>query len=175
MSAKVVLIGPMASGKSKIGRRVASRLGALRIDTDKVFVAEHGDITKFFARYGEEAFRDREEEIVADALGTDAVVSLGGGAVLRPRTQAALRDEHVVYLTVSSAAVGPRLLLGKRPLVADEGVSAWNRIFEERRPIYESLARRTYDTSRGNLDEIAADIVDWINSGYTSEKKSGLR
>jgi len=47
--ALAVLIGPMASGKSKIGRRVANELGVDNIDTDKTIVAEHGSITDIFA------------------------------------------------------------------------------------------------------------------------------
>ena len=170
MTARVVLIGPMASGKTKVGKRVAKRLGATRFDTDKMFVADHGTIADFFAVEGEPAFRALEAGYVAQATEHDAVVSLGGGAVLEPTTQTLLEKLPVVLLTVSAEAVESRLGDGKRPLVAD-GVAAWVKIFEARRPIYERLANRTYDTSRGNLDEIAEDIAAWIESGYTAEQR----
>ena len=170
MGARVVLIGPMASGKTKIGKRVAKLLGAQRLDTDKMFVAEHGVIADFFAVEGEPAFRKLEAGYVAQATAQDAVVSLGGGAVLDDGSQKVLEQLPVVLLTVSPEAVESRLGDGKRPLVAD-GVSSWIKIYEARRPIYERLAKRTYDTSRGNLDEIAADIATWVESGYTSEQK----
>lgn len=174
MAARVVLIGPMAAGKTKIGKRIAKLIDAPRLDTDKIFVAEHGIIAEFFAREGEPAFRAIEAAIVRDAIATDSVVSLGGGAVLDEQSQQLLADAYVVYLTVSPEAVAERLTEGKRPLVADEGVVAWERIFAARKPIYERLAKRTYDTSRGNLDAIAEDIAAWIASGYTQEKRAGL-
>lgn len=174
MTARVVLIGPMAAGKTKIGKRVARALGAVRYDTDKMFVAEHGDIAPFFADQGEPAFRTIEAQLVATACADDAVVSLGGGAVLAESTQKLLSTLPVVYLTVSAEAVASRLDGDKRPLVAQEGVVAWQRIFEQRKPLYEALAKRTYDTSRGNLDEIADDIATWILSGYTTEKQVAL-
>ena len=170
MPARVVLVGPMAAGKTKIGKRVAKLLDAQRLDTDKMFVADYGAITDFFAAQGEPAFRALEASYVAQACATDSVVSLGGGAVLDAGTQALLADAPVVLLTVSPEAVESRLGDGKRPLVAD-GVESWIRIYEERRPIYERLAKRTYDTSHIPLDSIAEDIAHWVSSGYTAEQK----
>jgi shikimate kinase len=160
----------MASGKTKVGKRVASILGSKRFDTDKMFVADHGPISEFFAHEGESAFRALESQYLAEATSQDAVVSLGGGAVLDVHSQELLADLPVVLLTVSPDAVESRLGDGKRPLVAS-GVETWVQIYEARRPIYERLAKRTYDTSRGNLDEIATDIAAWISSGYTSTQK----
>lgn len=171
MTARVVLIGPMAAGKTKVGKRVSSLLGAPRLDTDKMFVAEQGEIATFFSKHGEDEFRRIEEALVARAVATDSVVSLGGGAVLARGTQARLAELPVVYLTVSPDAVAERLEGGKRPLVAHGGVDAWLKIFEARRPLYERLATRTYDTSRGNLDEISRDIVEWITNGYPAESE----
>ncbi len=173
MPALVVLIGPMASGKTKIGKRIARQLGALRLDTDSMFVAEHGAIADFFSTSGEDEFRRLEAQYVATAIAQDAVVSLGGGAVLSPDTQALLEDAHVVSLHVSDTAVESRLGDGKRPLVAD-GMASWKRIYATRRPIYDRLADRTYDTSNNDLDSIAHDIAEWISSGYTAKQKVNL-
>jgi shikimate kinase len=156
MPAQVVLIGPMASGKTKIGKRIARLLNSPRLDSDKMFVASHGPISDYFTANGEQAFRELEAQFVADALASDAVVSLGGGAVLSEKTQELLSSLPVVLLTVSPEAVEERLGDGKRPLVAD-GVESWIKIFQNRRTIYERLASRSYDTSRGNLDDIAQD------------------
>lgn len=169
--ARVVLIGPMASGKTKIGRRVANLLECDAVDTDKLVVAEHGPIADIFETQGESAFRALERAAVRRALDMDAVVSLGGGAVLDRATQADLDISHVVYLTVSKRAVGIRLMSSKRPLVGPGDVTKWAEIFEQRRPIYESLADRTYDTSRGRLDAIASDIADWVRAGYPDKQE----
>lgn len=151
----------MASGKTRIGRRVARLIGAEFIDTDARIVAEHGPIAEIFERDGEEAFRAMERAAVVEALRQQAVVSLGGGAVLHPDTREDLRRYTVVYLTVSPEAVAHRLAAGSRPLVATGGVEAWRRIFEERRSIYEELATVTYDTSRRPIMTIAKNIAHW--------------
>jgi len=157
----LVFIGPMASGKSKIGRRVARALRVPFIDTDSVVVAEHGAITDIFAQHGEEHFRRLERRAVSDALRNRAVVSLGGGAVLDADTQADLRRATVVSLTTTAAAVRNRSKNAKRPLLA-AGPDAWQRIYDERRPIYEALASIHFDSSTRPVDAIAADIVKWV-------------
>jgi shikimate kinase len=156
----LVFIGPMAAGKTKVGRLVARALDVPFIDTDTRIVAEHGPIRKIFERHGEAYFRDLERQAVADALGERAVVSLGGGAVLDAETQAALARCAVVYLSVSAQAVEARLSGGKRPLLRD-GIADWKRIYSERRPIYEALASIRFDTSHRPLDAIADDVVTW--------------
>jgi Shikimate kinase len=163
MSPRAVFIGPMAAGKTKVGKRVARLLGVGFLDTDKVIVARHGAIADIFREQGEPAFRAIERDVVAEALRSDGVVSLGGGAVLDPDTQAALREETVVFLHAPAHVVAGRLALesGKRPLVAG-GIGDWERIFAERRPIYESLADHTVDTSTGRFDDIAKEVAAWL-------------
>ena len=151
----------MAAGKTKIGKRVARALVVPFIDTDKRIVAEYGPISEIFAREGEDYFRVLERAAVVDALGEHAVVSLGGGAVLDAQTQADLAGCTVVYLSVDAAAAASRIGGAKRPLLAD-GVDAWQRIFDERRPIYEALASIQFDTSKRPIDKIADDIVNWV-------------
>lgn len=157
----LVLIGPMASGKSKVGRRVARALDLPFIDTDTRIVADHGPIREIFAKHGEENFRALERQAVADAVAEDAVVSLGGGAVLDPATRAALQRCTVIYLSVSANAVRARIGGGRRPLLKD-GLADWKRIYAERRPLYEALANVRFDTSHRPLDVIARDVVKWV-------------
>ena len=157
----IVFIGPMAAGKSRIGRRVARSLRVPFIDTDKRIVESYGPIAEIFAREGEEYFRIIEREAVDWALGEPAVVSLGGGAVLHAETQADLEDATVVYLSVSRAAVETRLGGSKRPLLAG-GIADWERIYNLRRPIYEALATIRLDTSNRPISGIADEIVNWV-------------
>jgi len=158
----LVFIGPMASGKSKIGRRVARLLRVPFVDTDKTIVAAHGPITEIFAQHGEPHFRELERDAVADALGRGrAVVSLGGGAVLDPATRERLRGTTVVSLSTTAEAVRSRTRNAKRPLLAADP-HAWQRIYDERRPIYDALASIHFDTSTRPVDAIADDIVKWV-------------
>ena len=153
----------MGSGKSKLGKRVAAMLGKPFVDTDRMIVAEHGTIAEIFAQFGEAHFRALERIAVEDALAQDAVVALGGGAILNKQTQADLADRRVALITVSAAAVEPRIVGGKRPLLAG-GIESWKQILESRREIYDRLATRVWDTSSRPLTAIAAEIAIWAAS-----------
>jgi shikimate kinase len=158
----LVLIGPMGAGKTSIGRKVARRLGRPFTDTDAAVVRAHGPIAEIFATRGEETFRMLEREAVHAALADGGVVSLGGGAVLHPDTQAELADHRVVLLTVTPEVVAGRIRDSARPLLAaDDAVTRWSEIYAARRPVYESLAAVTYDTSSGPLSAIVEAIVRW--------------
>jgi shikimate kinase len=164
MGPTAVLIGPPAAGKSRIGRRVAKLLGERFTDTDSRIVAAHGPIADIFAKHGEPHFRALEREAVRDALAGPGVVSLGGGAVLDPDTQAELRRLRVVLLTATADSVRKRIRGAKRPLLASGGVEAWERLVAERTPIYEALATRSWDTSDRPIDQLAGEIADWLRS-----------
>lgn len=156
----VVLIGPPASGKSRIGKRIARVLGTMFIDTDSRVSAAHGPIPDIFATHGEPHFRSLERAEVVSALATDAVVAFGGGAVLDPDTQRDLAVHDVVLFTVDPSAVAARLTNGKRPLVPD--VEAWVRVWERRRDLYQRLADVTFDTTSRPTDDIALEVADWV-------------
>ncbi|AMB60360.1 hypothetical protein AWU67_05195 [Microterricola viridarii] len=165
----------MAAGKSKIGRLVARSLGVPFRDTDKLVTAVHGPISDIFAERGEGAFRVLERQAVSDALQGDAVVALGGGAVLDAATQADLAGHTVVLLTVDRDSVARRLS-GGRPLLdggdADEAVERWASIAEARMPIYESLATVTFNTSARPISHIADDIATWARQRGPGTERS---
>ncbi|WGD36292.1 shikimate kinase [Lysinibacter sp. HNR] len=169
----VVFIGPMASGKSSIGRRVARRLNASFFDTDQSIVAEYGSISDYFRDHGEPAFREIEAAAVRIALrsahdsvlrGIPSIVSLGGGAVLHPGTRSLLEKTNVVLLLTTEEAVIRRSNLKDRPLLAEDP-GAWSRILEARLPLYRSLATVTFDAADRSKDDIADDIVRWFIAG----------
>jgi shikimate kinase len=158
----VVIIGPMGAGKSSVGKRVARSLGVPFTDTDRVIVREHGPIPQLFAERGEPAFRELEAAAVRRAVQTGGVVSVGGGAVMHPETRAAMAGAHVVLLTVTAEAVAPRIVGSDRPRKADGGMTAWQRILDERAPTYAELAHLVLDTSRRPMSRVADDVVAWV-------------
>jgi shikimate kinase len=160
--AAIVLIGPMGAGKTSVGRRVARALGAPFSDTDKIVVRDHGPIPALFATHGEPHFRALERDAVIEGLARGGVVALGGGAVLDPLTRDRLREHRVVLLTVAPHVVASRIHGNERPLLdGEDPLARWQRIFEERRPVYEQTADIAFDTSSGPLARVVDDIVAW--------------
>ncbi|MEB4616229.1 shikimate kinase [Leucobacter sp. M11] len=163
----LVFVGPMAAGKTSIGRRVARELGWEFHDTDARIVAGHGPITEIFAEHGEAHFRALEEEAVRSALtgGAGRIVSLGGGAVLSSATRQLLRGFPVVLLTTTQEAVLSRTNLDKRPLLKDDP-EAWGRIYAERLPLYREVADQTWASERRPKEHIAAEITAWFRANH---------
>src|SRR5258708_15535159 len=93
----IVLTGFMCTGKSEVGRRLAARLGRVFVDTDQLVEREAGkSVAAIFADDGEPAFRARERDAVATAAARrDAVIAVGGGAVLDATNVARLRRAGV--------------------------------------------------------------------------------
>ena len=155
----VVIIGPMAVGKSAIGHQLAQQLGAPFVDTDAVIVAAHGSIADIFAGRGEHAFREIEARTVADVVeaaeGTTTVISLGGGAVLDSGTQQLIGRCTVVYLECDADTVAGRIARNSvRPLLAGDAMGRWTAMFATRKPVYERLADITLDVRHGSVSEL---------------------
>lgn len=156
----IVLIGPPAAGKTRLGKRLAKRLGLPFADTDARVVADHGPISDIFAEHGEPHFRALERAAVAAALSEGGVISLGGGAVLDSDTRADLAGLRVVLLTVQPEAIAQRITGGKRPLVTD--IESWKRLVADRAELYASLANYTADTSSRPIETIVEEIAEWV-------------
>lgn len=161
MTPLAVLIGPPAAGKSRLGKRVAQRLGVPFSDTDKMVATEHGAISEIFARLGESQFREWERDAVREALTRGGIVSLGGGAILDEDTQTDLAACRVILITATPEAIEHRLDAGNRPLLTN-GIESWKTLVAERQPIYDRLADIVVDTSRGTMDSIADDIAERV-------------
>lgn len=158
----IALIGPMAAGKTSLGRKLASRIGRTFADTDRLVALDHGPIPEIFATHGEPAFRQWEAEAVQRALTPGSVVALGGGAVLDARTRALLREQAtIIRVTVDDIAAERRIGGGGRPLVAD-GIADWRRIATEREPLYRELADITVDTSRIPMSRLVDRLEAWL-------------
>lgn len=158
---RVVLIGAPAAGKTRVGKALASALEVPFVDTDAIVANEHGPIPEIFRDRGEPQFREFERDAVVRALKSDGVVSLGGGAVTDARTRSDLTSVKVVLLTISEEAVAPRLNPEKRPLLVG-GLDSWRKLVAERAPLYAEVADVVVDTSHRSADDIALDIVRWL-------------
>ena len=142
----IVLVGPMGVGKTTVGRKLAKTLGVPFVDTDALIVAKHGSIPEIFESQGEPVFRILEEEALAEAISKPGVVATGGGAVVSALSKERLKATTVIYLSTDGKHISSRLQHGSRPLIKD-GLADWKRIYDERKPIYESVANIEIDTS----------------------------
>lgn len=141
------LIGPRASGKTTLGRRLAEALDRPFVDLDAVFLERRGEtIADLVAREGWDAFRQAEADILADVAGTPGqVVATGGGAVLLPKNQEILSQGLVFYLQAAPERLAERLLADmneeQRPKLTELGLKEEIlATLAEREPVYLSLA-----------------------------------
>jgi shikimate kinase len=170
----VVLVGPPGSGKTTVGQVLAALLGVELRDTDHAIEVEQGQsISDIFLGEGEPRFRELERAEVATSLASHAgVLSLGGGAVMDPATAAALAGHTVVFLDVGIADAAKRVGFDRsRPLLALNPRAQWTRMMQTRRPTYERLATFSVQTAGRTPREIAAEIVQRLDTGDTGDQR----
>ena len=165
----IVLVGLMGSGKSAVGRLLAVRLGRPLVDTDALVEAAAGcSIAEIFAAEGEEGFRRREAEAVAQAAaGDNQIIATGGGAVLRAENRAALRRNGlVIWLDAEPESLLRRARaqgLARRPLLAGPDPLARLRdLAAARRPAYAEAAHVRVVTDRRSLQDVVAEIMNIV-------------
>jgi shikimate kinase len=157
-SETIVLIGPMGVGKTTIGRKLAKALKLPFIDSDNLITDDHGPIPAIFEERGETEFRRLEEKAMEKAIANPAVVATGGGAVLSALTRRRLEAVTVIYLSTDGKHIASRLKNGNRPLIKN-GVEDWRRIYEERKPLYESTADFEINTSGQPISSSIQEIL----------------
>lgn len=165
---RAVLVGTMGAGKTTVGRLVAEALGVGFADSDHLVEERAGkSVQDLFVDDGEQAFRALERQVVAAALEShDGVLSLGGGAVLDPATQALLAAHQVVFLRVGLADAVKRVGLGVgRPLLLGNVRSRVKQLLDERTPVYEGLARVVVETDGRTPQDVAAEVLAAITGG----------
>ncbi len=169
-SRPIVLIGPMAAGKTYIGTHLARFYGYEFLDADQLIVERYGEVSEIFEIFGEAHFRELErktiEEVLTSPVYRNTVFSLGGGAPMTDSVAELLRDECVVYILVDAETVTPRITGNKtRPLLQPNPVERWTDIFERRRSRYEELAHFTLDARGGRpITEMTAEIQAYVTA-----------
>lgn len=137
----IVLVGLMGAGKSKIGRRLAARLGLPFFDSDFEIEAAAGEtIEEIFANRGERVFRDGERRVIARLLAQPVqVLATGGGAFMDPATRDVIARRAVsVWLRADLDTLVTRVSRrSNRPLLkAGEPRAILAKLIEQRYPVY---------------------------------------
>ena len=170
MNRSILLIGFMGAGKTTVSRALAGQAHLPELDTDQEIVRRAGmSIPEIFAREGEQAFRNRETDLLRELAAGDAmIISCGGGMAMREENAALMHQAGTVVLLSAS----PETILERvrdddnRPLLrGHKDVPYIRQLMEARRPRYEAAADMTVVTDGRSAEDIAAEILGRLSSG----------
>ncbi len=146
----IFLIGFMGSGKTTLGRKLASRMGYEFIDLDhKLEQRVELSIAEYFSFFGEESFRKLESEVLKKTPYPDnAIISTGGGLPCYfDHMEWMKANGKVIYIKLSPKTLADRLETGKeeRPLLQEKHGDALVAFIEQK------LAEREGFYSQANI------------------------
>ncbi len=164
MKQHIYLIGFMGTGKTTISHKLQQLTQAEEIDMDAWIVEKNGmSINDMFEKYGETYFRDRETDAVREIAGyAPAIVSCGGGAVLRDENTKMMKESgRIVLLTATPETVYERVKDSTdRPLLnGNMNVEHIASLMEKRRELYANACDIKVATDGKTPDESADEIL----------------
>ena len=164
---RLIIIGPMASGKSVVGKKLSKRLDIDFYDTDEEIVKKTGvTISHIFDIEGEDKFRSREMNIFSDLIKKDdCVISTGGGIVLKEENRELLKKGTVLYLKTSIQTQLERTMNDKeRPLLRgkENKEVTLRRMAKFRNPLYEKSSNFIIEET-DNSNQTVDNIIKQLN------------
>lgn len=177
----IILFGFKNAGKNRFGTLVAKRMEMRFLDTDdlieELYYHSSGQkltMRQVFEKIGPSGFRELESNAVASLVEvTNSVIAVGGGTILDHVNRSTLESiGKLVYLHVTKETLKVRTLSGDLPAYLDarDPVGSFERLYEDRKPIYESIPAEWVNTE-GKSDEQIIDILCTIVE--TEETDSG--
>ncbi len=171
-NSNIIFIGFMATGKSTIGKLLASQLGKVFIDTDNLLETKYEtSIDQIFKKYGEEKFREYEREIIHSLVDTkNHVISTGGGAVTYKDNFKTLKSMGTtISLIASIPTIAQRITndSANRPLL--EGTNLEDKISNllQKRAYYyinsDIMINTDNMTIENVIDVILGEVNDTVN------------
>src|SRR5690554_1166696 len=160
----IYLIGMPGSGKSTLGKRLAEQLQMPFIDLDHFIEQKHLlYIDEIFSMYGEEKFREIETESLKDVLNQNAVISTGGGIVMKKHNQT-IMEGLKIYIDTPIEIIEKRLKSSyDRPLLKEITLEE---LYDIRFLKYQGFADKIVSNS-DDITKAVSDLVkivtDWKN------------
>ena len=160
----IFLVGPMGTGKSTIGRMLASQLHLEFVDSDSEIERKTGAaISWIFEAEGEEDFRNRESDVIDELTRKQGIVlATGGGSIKREINRSYLSSRGtVIYLHTPVEKQYQRTCKDKkRPLLQTENPKlVLENLMKEREPLYRAVADYVVDTSELGVRGVVQNIV----------------
>ncbi len=168
---KIILMGYMGSGKSSVGKKLASALQLPFKDMDsEIENAEGSSVSEIFAKKGEIYFRRVENQILKNLLqqADSFVLATGGGTpCYGDAMEVILKTSNVIsiYLKVPIPTLVRRLYDEKhgRPLLAhlnsEDVLEDFIRKHLFERAFYYNQAHMTVEADEANTDKIVENII----------------
>jgi shikimate kinase len=178
-----ILIGFRASGKTSVGKKLSGLLGLPFYDTDMLIRQRTGKtVRQMVLEGGWPAFRQAERAAVASLAGKEeAVIALGGGAVMDPVNVEVLKPRgFFIWLqadkeTIQERLKGDRASAEQRPPLSNPVNGDVEEILRQRIPLYESIADLVVDTTGRSIEAVAEEIMAALGTGKeTGSAYSGI-
>ena len=164
MKDNVILTGFMGTGKSSLGKLLATKLGRPFVDIDKKIEAEQKlSIPKIFERFGEEHFRKLEKVAVKElSERRGLVIATGGGTIKDEENLRLLKNSGVlICLTTEPEEIFNRTARrGERPVLdggGNERLETIKKLLAERKKFYD-CADYQVDTTEWSPIQIIDEI-----------------
>jgi len=162
----IILVGPMGSGKTTIGRRLSERLSLDFFDSDNEIIDTTGvSIDHIFDVEGEKGFRTRESDVLKKLCNMpNIVLATGGGAVILEENRKLMKKAtSIIYLSSSVDQILRRTAKSKtRPLLekSNNRRKTITDIVEARDPLYREVSSHIIDTNGKKLNEVIDEIIE---------------
>ncbi|TIH15341.1 shikimate kinase AroL [Marinifilum sp. JC120] len=176
MVSNIYLIGPRACGKTTVGKQLADKLHLEFYDSDEVLVRKAGcEVAEYVEKNGWEGFRDLEAEVLRGlAQKNGAVISCGGGIVVREENRAVLSRNFTVYIKTDVQTLANRLQADpkhdQRPSLTGKSiVDEIREVLEAREELYSGCASLVADGA-GTINDVNYQILESYNSISEEEK-----
>ena len=174
----IFIVGPMGSGKTTIGNKLAKELNLNFYDTDKEIELKTGvEISYIFEKEGEAGFRIREKQAIKNLTKLESIVlSTGGGSIINKEVRENLKNTGIIIFL--EANIEKQLLQtsynDNRPLLEDgDKRSNLEKIYRLRKPIYKNISDIEINTNDKNIKLIIADIKKKLNRFKKNHKSKG--
>ena len=164
----IILIGPMGSGKTTVGKQLAKKLRMDFIDADLEIEKRTGvSISTIFDIEGEEGFRVRETKMLKELCEkTSIVLATGGGAIIKEENRILLRKSgYVVYLKTSIETQFKRTQKGtNRPLLEKgDAMEKLEELMKQRESLYEQEADFIVSSGERAVSRVVHEICEQLN------------